>query len=315
MYNGQYAKGIVHLIVFAVLVALADQNDYVGIFVAGWIFYMAIEAYHTASARRDGRPLPDPFGLNQVSDWFGFGKTWQGFGQHPTPPASAAGPNGGAGSGAPNPSAGNPYASPSSVPPSFNDSKVPPMPFSSTPFVPYYRRFPSGAIWLILLGAFFLLNNAGLFHFIHARFFMPILLIGWGVWIFVNKMIDSGLGLENDGTDFYRWRLAQAVSSSFWIVLVGVIWLLDALQIFTWSHSWPLFLIAVGVLHLFKHTLIGEFGGHPPADYGNQSQCGQPDYSSQAGTAPVTPPVEVGTELAPSNPSLNNDSHDSQEGR
>ena len=32
----------------------------------GWVFYQAFEAYHTAKARRDGLPLPDPFGLNNI---------------------------------------------------------------------------------------------------------------------------------------------------------------------------------------------------------------------------------------------------------
>ena len=72
MYNGQYAKGIVHLIVFAVLVSLAsDVNGIFGLFVAGWICYMVIEAHHTATARRDGTPLPNPFGLNDLSELTG----------------------------------------------------------------------------------------------------------------------------------------------------------------------------------------------------------------------------------------------------
>ena len=48
MYNEQYAKGIVHLIVFAVLVSLAHDLDIFHLFVFGWVIYMAIEAYHTA---------------------------------------------------------------------------------------------------------------------------------------------------------------------------------------------------------------------------------------------------------------------------
>ena len=75
MYNEQYAKGIVHLVVFAVLVSLAsDVNGIFGLFIAGWVFYMAIEAYHTAKARRDGTLLPNPFGLNDLSERLGFGK-------------------------------------------------------------------------------------------------------------------------------------------------------------------------------------------------------------------------------------------------
>ena len=76
MYNGQYAKGVVHLIVFAVLVSLADQHGIFGLFVAGWVFYQVFEAYGTARARRDGTPLPNPFGLNDLSERLGFGRAW-----------------------------------------------------------------------------------------------------------------------------------------------------------------------------------------------------------------------------------------------
>ncbi|HMF54069.1 MAG TPA: B-box zinc finger protein, partial [Edaphobacter sp.] len=52
MYNGQYAKGVVHLIIFAVLVSLADDHGIFGFFVTGWILYQVFEAYQTARARR-----------------------------------------------------------------------------------------------------------------------------------------------------------------------------------------------------------------------------------------------------------------------
>ena len=76
MYNGQYAKGVVHLIVFAILVSLANENGIFGLFIAGWVCYQVIEAHHTARARRDGTPLPNPFGLNDLGERLGFGKAW-----------------------------------------------------------------------------------------------------------------------------------------------------------------------------------------------------------------------------------------------
>ncbi len=76
-YNEQYAKGVVHVIVFMVLVSLSDNvNGIFGLLVAAWVFYMAIEAHHTARARRDGTPLPNPFGLNDIGERLGFGKAW-----------------------------------------------------------------------------------------------------------------------------------------------------------------------------------------------------------------------------------------------
>ena len=77
MYNGQFAKGIVHVVVFAVLVFFANNvSDVFGIFVSGWIGFMAYEAYHTAKARRDGLPLPNAFGWNDIGEHMGLGKNW-----------------------------------------------------------------------------------------------------------------------------------------------------------------------------------------------------------------------------------------------
>ena len=59
IYNGQYAKGLIHAVVFGLLVSLAANmhgplEPLVGILIAGWVFYMAFEAYHTARNRRHG---------------------------------------------------------------------------------------------------------------------------------------------------------------------------------------------------------------------------------------------------------------------
>jgi hypothetical protein len=77
MYNGQFAKGVVHLVIFVILVFMSDNvNGVFGLFVAGWILYQAFEAYHTAIARRDGLPLPNAFGFNDIGERMGFNKNW-----------------------------------------------------------------------------------------------------------------------------------------------------------------------------------------------------------------------------------------------
>jgi uncharacterized membrane protein YhaH (DUF805 family) len=76
MYNEQYAKGIVHLLIFAILVSFSHAFSLFGLFCFGWICYMSIEAHHTAKARRDGTPLPNPFGFNDIGERMGFGKGW-----------------------------------------------------------------------------------------------------------------------------------------------------------------------------------------------------------------------------------------------
>jgi hypothetical protein len=60
IYNGQYAKGLVHAVVFALLVSAVSTGHnhgmeaFIGIMIAAWLFYMVFEAYHTARKRRYG---------------------------------------------------------------------------------------------------------------------------------------------------------------------------------------------------------------------------------------------------------------------
>jgi hypothetical protein len=74
IYNGQYAKGLVHAIVFGLLVSVianghgnnGGMDALVGIMIAAWVFYMAFEAYHTARKRRFGVTV------EELSDQFDF---------------------------------------------------------------------------------------------------------------------------------------------------------------------------------------------------------------------------------------------------
>jgi TM2 domain-containing membrane protein YozV len=59
IYNGQYAKGLVHAVVFGLLITILNSHvgnfePLFGIFLAIWVFYMAFEAHHTAAKRRSG---------------------------------------------------------------------------------------------------------------------------------------------------------------------------------------------------------------------------------------------------------------------
>jgi TM2 domain-containing membrane protein YozV len=93
MYNGQYAKGFVHLAIFALLVSLSDHvNDIFVIFVFAWICYMAFEAHHTAKARLLGLPLPNAFGFNDIGERMGFGKNWPYASPTPVSPAGYTAP-------------------------------------------------------------------------------------------------------------------------------------------------------------------------------------------------------------------------------
>jgi hypothetical protein len=63
IYNGQVVKGLIHVLVFAGLIALAEHAEFFGVLVAFFYFYMVWDAYATAKAIQEHRPLPDPFGL------------------------------------------------------------------------------------------------------------------------------------------------------------------------------------------------------------------------------------------------------------
>ena len=267
MYNGQYAKGVVHLIVFAILVSLAsDVNGIFGLFVAGWIVYQAIEANHTARAKLAGTPLPNPFGLNDLGERFGFGKAWT------MPPAPPADPNATTAAPFTPPAAYPPYTPPSAswgapaegynysyatppVPP------VPPVGYGPIDPTPGYdptahsrNRFPAGAIWLIGLGIFFLLGNSGIFRGFPIHRFIPLLLVGLGVWLFIRKMMETGGGISDDGTPMYKIRLFRALRGSIWVILVGIVFFLATFDILSWGRSWPLFIIVAGLMTLFERA-------------------------------------------------------------
>jgi len=65
IYNGQYAKGLVHAVVFGLLVNIENNTHnsgleaLVGIMIAAWVIYQAFEAYHTARKRRYGQHVEE----------------------------------------------------------------------------------------------------------------------------------------------------------------------------------------------------------------------------------------------------------------
>jgi hypothetical protein len=65
IYNGQYAKGLIHAVVFGLLVSLASSSHsgalepLIGLLIAAWVFYMAFEAFHTARQRRHGASVEE----------------------------------------------------------------------------------------------------------------------------------------------------------------------------------------------------------------------------------------------------------------
>jgi B-box zinc finger len=119
MYNGQFVKALAHVLIFAVFVSLSDKSFIFGMLVAAWTFYQVFDAAQTAKARRDGLPLPNPFGLNDLGTRLGVTPAppaapfAAGFAANPAPgtpagPAAAADPNSGFNPGA-NPAGTGPF--------------------------------------------------------------------------------------------------------------------------------------------------------------------------------------------------------------
>ena len=202
MYNGQFFKGLIHVVIFAVLISITDHYGIFGLFIAAWIFYQSFEAFHTAKARRDGLPLPDPLGLNEVGNWLNLGKT-----QYPPQPPAQPGPGpvGQPGQAAgyppyasqPQPPYGqNPYEAPYQPPyppaAGFTDPGMPPVP--PVPPLFWKRKEPVGAIILIGLGTLFLLGQLDVFHGRLMEFAWPLLLIGLGVWLIARRLGDTQRG-------------------------------------------------------------------------------------------------------------------------
>jgi Domain of unknown function (DUF5668)/B-box zinc finger len=81
VYCSQYAKGLAHLLVFALLIFASNHAgswDWVfGIGIAFFYVYQIIDSVRTAKALQDGQPVPDPMGLGQafsMGDKFDAGK-------------------------------------------------------------------------------------------------------------------------------------------------------------------------------------------------------------------------------------------------
>jgi hypothetical protein len=156
MYNGEYAKGFVHVLIFATLIWMAAHvNGIFGLGIAAFVIYMPIEAYQTARAREMGLPAPDPLGLNRLLSSGGPAPNRApGVGSAPvTGTASTAVPE------------GQP-ADAECCPPS---------------------RVPIGAFVLIGLGVLFLLNEMDVVNFDRIWRFWPLVLIAVGIRVLMRR--------------------------------------------------------------------------------------------------------------------------------
>ena len=201
MYNGQYFKGLIHVVIFVVIISITTHYGLFGLFIPAWILYQSFEAYHTAKAIRDGGPIPDPLGLNEVGNWLNLGGPQAGA-------PGAAGPSRPGGAGVPPTGAGPAYGASgyqqtgysqyqtAYTPPAagFVDPAVPPVP--PVPPVFWKRKEPIGALILIGFGLLLLLNQLGYLAEHVFKFLWPLIFIAIGVWLIIRRVEDTKGGQQ-----------------------------------------------------------------------------------------------------------------------
>jgi hypothetical protein len=314
MYNGQYAKGVAHLVIFAILDSLSKNvNDVFGLLVLGWIVYQVFDAYHTAKARRDGMPLPNPFGLNDIGDRMGFGRNWPGSAARPVTSsttagwASAAGPGATTGASAgtaaqgvpprpgwsgyvpptnfgatappppPPPAAGQPAAySETGAAGAAGSATAPGTAWAQAPYAnPYVgeawqapvgapvppmppgRRFPVGAAWLIALGLIFLLANLNASWRLSGSWITAIVLGALGSYLLFRRVEtvrawSMATGESDDARGGFAPRLMCQIRGPVMLLVLALLFALQAAGVRTLGQTWAVLLIALGVLLILE---------------------------------------------------------------
>jgi hypothetical protein len=141
------------------------------------------------------------------------------------------------------------------------------------------RRVPAGAVILILIGVFFLLHTLGLSEF--GVNFWPILLIVFGGWMFARNF-----GLLGDNQRYSLRSGAGQLMGPAIISTVGVLLLLQSLEVAPFHRTWPILLLVIGGVKL----LGGAAGGPGPFNPGGPV----PPAPASAPTPPVSEEVNRG---------------------
>ncbi len=214
MYNGQFIKALLHVVIFIVLIGATEHFDLAGLLLTAWIFYQVFDAAQTASARRDGRPLPDPFGMLDLSQRLGpqpntpaaYGAPFSPYPAPPSTPENAqkssaagfqpvsfaaqntapAGSTFGAETYAPAP--GYPPAAPPPYQPGSAGAWTPGPAMQPQSPVDVRRGEPAGAIVLIVVGLLFLLSTLGFLDIGWIGRGWPVLVLLLGVWLLIRRL-------------------------------------------------------------------------------------------------------------------------------
>jgi hypothetical protein len=112
---------------------------------------------------------------------------------------------------------------------------------------------------LIALGLIFLLHTVGLFEFGIDRFW-PVILIGFGGWLFARKW---GLFGQPEGACACDRCKMRCIMWPAIMVTLGVLFLIDNLHGPGFERTWPLLLLVIGGVKLLQSNAseAGHIGG------------------------------------------------------
>lgn len=307
MYNGQYIKAIVHVLVFVVLIGISEHYGLFGIFLAAWVVYQVFDAHQTAKARRDGLPLPDPFGLNELGNAIGGHAGPRPYTPPPPPPMAGAGPVMGAAGPATGPVPGNP------VPGSPGPGS--PVPGNPIPGNPAYADWgeqvrqhahefgQQAAEWSEQLRQRIVAEA-------QARPFQPGGPASWAAPPAGTAPTGMGYTVPPPGwgppvppvppvppipPQMELERARREPIGAIILILLGMLFLFDTLGFFSFhwvSHGWPLIIVAIAVWLIVRNT--GRYARGPWSGTGSGSGSG-PMSGPPPGAPPVDPPGSTRT--------------------
>ncbi|HZR33127.1 MAG TPA: DUF5668 domain-containing protein [Terriglobales bacterium] len=125
-------------------------------------------------------------------------------------------------------------------------------------------NIPIGALILIGLGVILLLANLGVFEFaLFNRLWLPILLIGLAVWQLLRRFGYAGGSRPSTPDQCMRGLMRPTV-----LFTVGVLLLLQELNVISLSRTWPILLLVIGLVKILQSNISGTSGGStlPPGD-------------------------------------------------
>ncbi len=121
-------------------------------------------------------------------------------------------------------------------------------------------RVPTGAVILIGLGVLFLLQTAGFLGDFSVDRLWPLILIALGVWLFAKRQGLVGSRYRDGRSNRKSSLMGPAV-----LVTVGSLFLIQSLDGPNFGHTWPVLLLAIGLVKLLEgHNPPPPFPPTPP---------------------------------------------------